>query len=531
MITFSRVNQRLKKRPIRDRLDRDDSFLTMCIINIIVLIMVLSPQRVSTAILYEPQVIEYYVDQMVETLDTRYIGKLPALDVLKETAYEAMGTNPTRMYKNAMNALAELLDSYSIYMDPSDFSDYKAVNAAKPYSLGVRVRTRLNYPEVIYVADKSPAQKAGIKVGDVLLSVNARSMYRKTASYVESVLREDNMRTVNIQVLRGDTKRWFFNIRQKKIKTPTVFLVDLEDSLYSGSLFELGITPEELSSLNAGCIRLMSFPDGVSGQMSKLVQKLKNNGVKTLILDIRDNPGGLIREMASISKQLAPEGVMFYTRRKGGEMSATASVNKNPPFEHIIVLTNQNTISAAEVLAAVLQDSGIATVVGLHTYMKGVGQDYFDTPGGGAFRLSTVEIYRKDGSPIDGVGVWPDITSGALANINASVVLADNKDNGEYITELLKMQKALQTFGCYLSINHGLLTVENPNPTLDDIYSHGLVGAIKTFRKALGIGVVNSDREYMDAKFIDRLNLAINEYNAYYDITLFEAVKLVLSMQ
>jgi carboxyl-terminal processing protease len=164
----------------------------------------------------------------------------------------------------------------------------------------------------------------------------------------------------------------------------------------------------ELLDGGIGYIRILSFDDDSDAEFRRIKEELIDAGATSLILDVRNNPGGLVETVVNVAEQLMPEGPVTYFRHKGNLVSVQKASGKHYTGMPVVMLINGGSASASEILAGALQDSGVATLVGTNTYGKGVGQTIFSVADGGSVKLSTFYFETPDKHPVHEVGISPD---------------------------------------------------------------------------------------------------------------------------
>ena len=478
--------------------------LSLYIFNIVVLLLVLSPYNASRALTRDEDLMRYHITRIADQFVRRYISEELNLDDLLSVAEEAMGRVRQRMFANAVTAMTGLLDRHSFYIGRTNQIARRPPQLGGAVNYGVLLRQRIYYPEIVHVIPDSAAYAAGILPGDILVAFNSVCFYRRTNSFVESMIRRSQQFSPSdmntFYILRSD-EFMAFELNFTDIQDVSAFAMDLQNkSLFPGlSYIDSPLT--YLAENPPLYIRLTSFNRGAALEMSQILAKYSHK--TSLILDIRDNPGGSVRELREITMLLHPPGVMYYIHRRGSPSVPVVAAG-NFAFERIVVLVNENTASAGEVLAGSLQASGIAAVIGSPTFGKGTAQEYIRMPSGGTLRLSTMEFRLPSGARINGYGIIPDIRTSALQRVSPAIL----STRSEYIfaAGLENIRSALTALGLHVPYGRELALDMLPYRTYFGLPNHG------------GI----------NAAFVERLNAAINEYNLRNDQALNEALILLL---
>jgi carboxyl-terminal processing protease len=241
---------------------------------------------------------------------------------------------------------------------------------------------------VVDVFDSSPASRAGLVRGDVIVAVGSSSLANRSADFGSRLIRGSAGSKVTLTVLRGTHKR-----------TITVTRASLVVPVSSSRIVDYHGT-------KIGDVRLTSFTDGSGAEVRRQVKKVLGEGAKSIILDLRENGGGLLDEAVNVASIFIPDGTIVSTDgrnqprqvyvAKGGAISASIP---------LAVLVDRGTASAAEIVTGALQDRHRATVVGTHTYGKGVFQEIQPLPNGGALDITVGEYFTPSGHNLGGGGV------------------------------------------------------------------------------------------------------------------------------
>jgi carboxyl-terminal processing protease len=289
----------------------------------------------------------------------------------------------------AAGYVAGLSDRYATYYTASDYAKKQQENAGKLTGIGIRAsRSESGFIQVNEVYPDSPASEAGIKAGDLIVKVNDIDV---TAETYESAISEIGGKagTKVSMTVRSDNKdREISEITRRVVVTPTVY------SRMIG---------------NAGYIKIVDFNENTYDQFKKAVEDLiGNNKAESLIFDLRNNTGGLVDPAIKMLDMLLPEGTIATATYHDGSSEVLGVSDANCVEKPMVVLTNENTASAAELFTQALRDYGVAKSVGSTTYGKGVMQVTHSLKDGSAIRI-TVAQYNPPKSPnYDGIGIKPD---------------------------------------------------------------------------------------------------------------------------
>jgi len=299
----------------------------------------------------------------------------------------------------AIRGLADSLDPHSVFLDPEEYEILKSDAEGRFAGVGVEVSTRDGWLTILSVFEGGPAAKAGLRPGDRFLSIEGEDARDLRLYDAVRRIRGEPGTTVNVTIRR---EGWDKAIE----RTLTRAFIDID--------------PIEMQVLSDGVVylRIKAFQDGTARLMSdaldEAVVKLRERGgLKGLMLDLRDNGGGLLHEAVWVSDEFLTSGVIVSTRGRGGETISKYSARRagTRPKWPIVVLINENTASASEIVAGALRDHERAALVGVRSFGKGSVQNVFDLPGGSALKLTTYRYYTPSGRSIQAEGVAPDLVA------------------------------------------------------------------------------------------------------------------------
>ncbi len=294
---------------------------------------------------------------------------------------------------SAINGLLQSLDPYSSYMSPEIFEEMQTETSGEFGGLGIEVSMEAGVVKVITPIDDTPASKAGIKAGDYIVKIDDIQVQGKTLSEAVDLMRGPVGSGIELTVRRrGVKKALTFNINREIIEVQSV--------------------KSELLDNNIGYIRLTSFNDNSSQQIKKQINKLKKNkNLNSFILDLRNNPGGLLSQAIKISDFFLDNGEIVSTksRKKSENRKWFAKKGDITEGKTLLVLINYGSASASEIVAGALKDHKRAILVGENSYGKGSVQSIIPLKNKGAIRLTVAKYYLPSGKSISEVGVRPDI--------------------------------------------------------------------------------------------------------------------------
>ncbi len=309
-----------------------------------------------------------------EYIDEYYIGDIDETKLLDETI------------KGYINGLG---DEYSEYMTKEEWEDFQADALGNYVGIGIYMSVDENNNVVVVSPIKdTPAEQAGLKAGDVIVNVDDESVLGTSSDVVSSKIKGVEGTKVKLTVLR-DTEYLDFEIERKAIKVYHVESKMLEN--------------------NIGYISLLTFDEGCADEFKEAYNKVKSEGAQKIILDLRNNTGGLVNEALSIADMILPKNnKILITVNSKGDKEISESENDPIVDTDLVVLVNEYSASASEILVGALKDNQRAKVVGTKTYGKGVIQSVFMLQDGSALKLTVEEYYTPNETKINKVGITPD---------------------------------------------------------------------------------------------------------------------------
>ena len=315
--------------------------------------------------------------EVLEKIQDEYVDEIDQADVMD----------------SAINGVLQSLDPYSAYMNPEIFLEMQTETSGKFGGLGIEVSMESGVVKVITPIDDTPAARAGVKAGDYIVKINDIQVQGKTLMEAVNLMRGPVGTSIKI------------TIRRKSLKKAKIFEITRE-------IIEIKSVVSKLIDNDIGYLRLRAFNENSSDQLIKEISKLeKNNKLLGYILDLRNNPGGLLSQAIKISDFFLNDGEIVSTkgrkRRENRKFFAKKGdrINGKP----MIVLVNNGSASAAEIVAGALQDQKRAVLLGETTYGKGSVQSIIPLRNRGAIRLTISKYYLPSGKSISEVGVSPDI--------------------------------------------------------------------------------------------------------------------------
>ena len=301
--------------------------------------------------------------------------------------------NQSEAMDAAINGVLQSLDPYSAYMTPELYESMQTETSGEFGGLGIEVSMEAGVIKVITPMDDSPAAEAGVKAGDYIVKINDAQVQGKSLSEAVDIMRGPVGTDIEITVRRrGERRALIFNITREKIKVASV--------------------KSEILDNQTGYLRLTSFNENSGDQIrDKIKEFKKNDKIKNYILDLRNNPGGLLSQAIKITDFFIDSGEIVSTKskRKYESRKFFARTGDLINGDTIVILINYGSASASEIVAGALKDHKRAIIIGENSYGKGSVQSIIPLKNKGAIRLTVSKYYLPSGKSISDVGVSPDI--------------------------------------------------------------------------------------------------------------------------
>jgi carboxyl-terminal processing protease len=318
--------------------------------------------------------------------------------------------NQSEMMDAAINGVLQSLDPYSAYMSPEMFKNMATETSGEFGGLGIEVGMEAGVVKVISPIDNSPAYRVGVKAGDYIVKINEIQVQGKSLTEAVELMRGPVGSDIEITVRRrGERKALTFTITREIIEVASV--------------------KTEIKDKNVGYIRLTSFNENSSDQIKKKLSEFKKNkNIEKYILDLRNNPGGLLSQAIKISDFFLENGEIVSTKSRKNSENRKWFAKKGDIIngDTILVLINYGSASASEIVAGALKDHKRAILIGEATYGKGSVQSIIPLDNKGAIRLTVSKYYLPSGDSISDVGVVPDFE---VAEENDSFRINTETDN------------------------------------------------------------------------------------------------------
>ena len=439
--------------------------------------------------------------------------------------------NADEVIGNGINAMLSSLDPYTVYYPEDKVKELDMMISGKYAGIGALIRYDLKLNNVIIDEpyENMPAAEAGLKKGDIILSVNDSSMYKKSTSYVSDHLRGDAGSTFLLKIKRPSTgKTMKFKLTRKAIQMPAVPYYGLQQN---------GIGYLDLNSFTVDC----------SKDVRKAFLEMKKDGMKSLVLDLRNNGGGSLQEAINIVNMFVPKGLVLVNTKGKLERANREYKTTVEPIDTlipIVVLVNDETASASEITSGSLQDLDRAVILGTRTYGKGLVQAPMELPYNGNLKLTTSKYYIPSGRCIQAIN-YKHSRGGYLEHVPDSLTKVFHTANGRIVRDggginpdVKILPDSLPNIAFYLA-NSGMDSTEvMTNWILNYIKQHPTIGDPKNFiisdadYENFKSAVIKSGFKYdrQSEKVIKNL-IDIAKFEGYYDDAKSEFAALEKKLQ
>ncbi len=312
------------------------------------------------------------------------------------SVYERVRTEHVQGYTDeqllqlALKGLLLKLDPYSEYLDEAATQALEEATSGSYVGIGIEIEPAGHHILVITPLDHSPAAKAGIKAGDLISHINNRHVKGLDSTEVSQLISGPKGSSLNIRLLRNG-KEYSYTIQRQRI--------------------QLNSVRSELKSGNIGYIRISQFQENTPADLIKQMQELRNRGAKAWLLDLRNNPGGLIDSGVAVADAFLTKGIIVTTKGRQEYNNFIYEANALDPSEQLptLAMINRGSASAAEIVAAALQDNGRAKLIGEQSFGKGSVQSLIALDEKRSIKLTTAHYYTPKGKNLNNQGISPNI--------------------------------------------------------------------------------------------------------------------------
>lgn len=314
------------------------------------------------------------------------------------------------MYKGLVSSLE---DPYSVYYTKDEFAALMESSSGSYCGIGAYVSQDVKTGVITIVKpfEGGPAYKAGMLPGDIIYKVSGEEATGKDLSEIVSKMKGEEGTTVDLEIIRaGESEPIKLTIERRTVEVPTISYEMLDNKV--------------------GYIQIAEFDEVTGPQFRSAITDLDNQGMKGLVIDLRNNPGGLLDTVCDMLDRMLPEGLIVYTEDKNGtrteEVKSTAEESFDKP---LVVMINGNSASASEVFAGAIQDYGIGTILGTTSFGKGIVQSVIPLTDGSGVKVTVSKYYTPKGRNIHEIGIEPDVVVELKDKLKTKVVIDKSEDN------------------------------------------------------------------------------------------------------
>lgn len=403
--------------------------------------------------------------------------------------------NRLDIIKGAIKGMVESLnDPYSEYFTPKDLKDFEDTTTGVFGGIGVVITSKDNVITVVTVLDNSPAMKAGLKPNDKIVEIDGKDVRGLSSSEASKMIRGKEGTTVRLGIMREGQKDIIrVNITREIIKVNPIEYKILEEGI--------------------GYIKISEFNENTSENIAKAIEYFKKNNVKSIVLDLRNNPGGLLDEAVEVAKFFVPKGPIVKVIYKNGTEEVYES-DREPENFDLAVLVNGGSASASEILAGAIKDTGAGLIIGEKTFGKATVQRIIDLGELGGIKLTVARYVTPKGTDINKLGIKPDIEVKPEEGkkVDFTPIKGDKVlKKGSIGLDVLGLQERLAFL--------------NLLPTkADGIFGPKTKKAVEAFQKMKGLKVTG----IVDSNFLKQLQAAVEEkISKKEDVQLKRALEII----
>lgn len=413
------------------------------------------------------------------------------IELVKEKYYEDVPGDV--IIENAIKGIVEGLDPHSKYFSEEELMQFLDDVSGNYVGIGISFTKTDKHLDVHEVFADSPAYKAGLKPGDKIYSVNGEDIAEWTADEVSNAIKGVEGTKVVLEVLSDGIKRYVEIIREEVKLSPVTYRI-IDDSI--------------------GLITITTFNENTYNFVTEAISYFDKHDVNKIILDLRDNTGGILEQAVYVAKLFVPKGAIVSIHERGTETKTYYSEQDNQKYK-IAVLVNGLSASASEVLAGAIQDRECGVIIGTRTYGKGTVQKVYTIRGGGALKLTISNYITPNGRVITGEGITPDI------------IIEDNRDGINFddvqlLTQTVKPSlgdKGIDVYNAEIMLKIAGYDIDTPDMELDE----KTFEAIKKFQGDSGLGVYGR----LDFTTQKALNEKFQSIKNIQDAQLLKAIEVI----
>ncbi len=362
--------------------------------------------------------------------DSEHIAEMEGLKSLLKQNY-LFDFDDEQIYEGSLKGMfANLGDPYTAYYTKDEYSKLMETLDGRYQGIGLSVQaSKEGYIKAVSVFDKSPAKEAGIKPGDYITKVNGETFGSDQLEEAVAEIKGEPGTTVKLTILRTEEGKTNSKEFEVEVKRDDVVVDTVDDEVI------------DIDDKKIGYIHIKAFDDVTWDDFSESFNRLKSENIDGLVLDVRNNPGGALDVVINIADNFLDEGVIVSTKDKNGNEVTEKSDAESDDIP-LVIIQNENSASASEILAGALKDRGRAKVVGTQSFGKGVVQKLFTLDNGAGAKITISEYFTPNGTEINKVGVTPDVE--VEANEDLDLNKQDFKNDTQFVKALSELLKDIK---------------------------------------------------------------------------------------
>ena len=395
----------------------NEKFKTVYRSIMLIIVVALVTFVITSTVLYNRLGTSTFINTGINKSDSELIKKINAVKAILDSKYISEINEKDMMDSAIKGYVNGVGDEYTQYFTKEEMESFTTEIEGNYVGIGIYMfqNTNENTIVVLYPIEGSPAKEAGIEPGDIIRKVDGIEYTGEDFDTISSNIKGKEGTIVNLEIERNGKTLTF------QVKRMSIDLHPIES---------------ELLESNIGYINITSFDSGTAEEFKTVYNNLKKANIKRLIIDLRNNGGGIVSESLKIADYILEKNqVMLITKDKQGNEEIEKSSKKPIINVPVVVLVNSNTASASEILAAALKDNNKATIVGEKTYGKGVIQELLSLSDGSGIKVTIEEYYTPNKNKINNVGIIPDVE---IVNENEFVI---DTENDKQLQEAIKILK------------------------------------------------------------------------------------------
>ncbi|HHY04434.1 MAG TPA: S41 family peptidase [Thermoanaerobacterales bacterium] len=421
-----------------------------------------------------------FLMQLKEFLKNNYVDEVSDIDLLR----------------GAIDGMVDSLgDPYSQYFTPKDFQDFNETTSGNFGGIGVVINTKDKQVIVVSVLEGTPADRAGIKAGDKIIEVDGKETSELSLNEVSALIKGEAGTVVNMGILRDGEKQ----ILKLDLPRETIKINPIEHKILGQGI---------------GYLKIGEFNENTVANLDRALEDFRKGGVLGIVLDLRNNPGGLLDQAVGVSARFVPKGPVVKVVAKDGKDQTFMSNTEPSPFK-LVVLVNGGSASAAEIVAGAIKDRGTGIIVGEKTFGKATVQRPLNLGILGGIKLTIARYVTPNGTDINKEGIHPDVVVeyNKAASVNEFAPIKQDKvlKYGNIGIDVLGLQQRLN-----------FIKLLNASP--DGVYGPRTKDAVKALQRRKGLAVTG----IADKSLYNALDEAVAEYiNSQEDVQLRRAIDLL----